>query len=539
MRPIPPAVLTLCCLLAGCAVPAADLAPAAAPRAEPARLLDAERVEVGVPVPILLVGFEPGTAAALAKRLTPERVAATWSPIPRPVPPDPHELRRVAVPVPLVAEARYEVREAPAGLVDAFRARAAADWGVPGEPGILDAVAADAWLAEALRDAGLLPDACCPGLVLLHMGTVGEHGWRASFENGYIQPIRYFGERATYGVLDVSARPDPNGHPMIVSPARPYAQPIPAGGAATVDALEAAARDAVRYRLLHTPIYPMATAPCHAVTLLLAIRATALTERLPGSPRAEDVTYVDLLRGHFENLTGGTPVHLDLKVLRLPQDDPALEVLTRGPVVNTVGVWQWVDANWEDYWVAHEGCEPYVSVMVVGDALEPGGTGVGLYAGNWTHRISVSLIGEGSRLFWNRTLPTSDEPEPGGARQVEHRPGWFTYFWAHEAGHTFGMAHTQDYTREDGAGPSQLAFSTGLSAMGYEVQGPTSDFGAVDRATFARHRAGWAVFEARAAGLEATPEFEDALLRLGARDWVGAWRALLPLLHPTPEGSAR
>ncbi|HEX2021403.1 MAG TPA: hypothetical protein VHH36_01715 [Candidatus Thermoplasmatota archaeon] len=530
MRAAPLAVV-LAVLAAGCALPDAppDAATNAGPGAAdapPARLTADGRVEVEVPVPVVLIGFDPGVADALAQRLRPERIASAWQPVPPPGPSAPEVLERQ--PVPLVALARYDVREAPAALAAALRANLSA-WQVPGEPSILDAKAADAWLEGALRDAGLLPDACCPGLVLLHVGTEGRHGWRASFENGYIQPARYFGERAPYGVLDASAKKDPNGNPAVVSEARPYTDPLPAGGAATVDALERAARDAARYRLLHNPIFPVSTAPCHAITLILATRAAALTEALPGHPRAADLTFVDLLRGHFENVTGNAAVHVDFRALSLPTDDPALDALTRGPVVGAYTTWAWVAQHFDDYWIPHDGCEPYVSVMVQGDAADQQSVGAAVYPGSWSRRVSTSVIGETSRIFWNATLAEGQ----GEARQHQERPGWFTYFWAHETGHLMGLQHTQDHDDEKGAAPSLLAFSTGQSPMGYTVQGPTSDFGSVDRATFARHRAGWAIHEAWARGMEGTPEMDEALRLAGMREWEGAWRALLPTAIPS------
>lgn len=509
-------------------------------------LLDGGVPEIQVPVDVVLVGFEAGVADELASRLEPERVDHRAMSFLRVFPPDPENpqppLSSTGVGAPTVPVAQFRVHQAPAALEAAFF-DAVAEARVPGADGaIYDANAVEAFLAGTLPDHGLEVDPNRPALVLVHGNDVlpEDHAYRYTYPSGYLEPVRVFGERKPLLVADLSARPDPyvtsDPGPLggILLPNEPpddYDRPIPASGDEAVEAAANAVVEATHFRLLQGSIYPVTTRPCHALTLVLGIRATGVTHALPTHAQALELVDVEGLEASFENLTGRDNVFVDLDVRMLPQDDPVLDAASRGGLGGNDAVRWWIDENWETYWVPHEGCEPYVSFLVFGDAVDPISFGVGGYDTERSHRISFSVV-DGRNLLTETYRGPAEETVH---QRPDSRDGydWVNLFYAHEAGHTVGQRHPHDISTMEGSATDR-SFSSVWSVMSYQTGDRVVDFGAVDRANYQRNRAGWLVQAAVEADLDGTGEFERALAHLEDYRWLEAGRVLDELLAGQP-----
>lgn len=540
-------------VLAGCVAP---LEPTAGPASvvedllARVRLLERGGFEVDAPVHVMLIGFPAGTAAAVQGKLGTAPIEHEYLDFARAFPPEPATLLADVggtLPEPVIPVAHYLVHDAAPELTEAFLAFAAsAD--VEGAEGILDANAAEDWLAGTLPAHGFPVDAATPALVVLHGGeTLGDHGWRTTFPAGWLEPVRAFGERTPLLVFDVSAREDPyvttgpfavpviGVTPPVATPLppraierEPYNYVVDAASPELADTLALLVEDAAHFRLLQSAIYPITTKPCHAVTLILAIRATSLAER--AGYGAEGLLDVEALTRAFENLVGEGRAFVDLKVLRLPLDDPVLEaVIPRSAETLDVFRW-WLDENWDTYWMPHEGCEPYVSFLVSGDTTQQMGfSGIAMYGVQATHRISFSIVDDLRRIRWNHAGPgeevVNDKPESIDAYDAVMR------LYAHETGHLMGQHHPHNVIRTDDGTPTTPAFSAVWSVMSYQNRERMADFGAIDRANHMRNRAGFVIQEAMHAGLEDAPEFRDAIAHLARYEWQEAGDLLVPLLQ--------
>lgn len=542
----------LALLLAGCLAPGAPPTPAATDAALSSVRLTPEGVDVDVPIDVVLVGFAPSVAQALEARLEPERVVQFASDDWRDVPPNasraPHvpTFKDFYVPLPLTPTAQWRIHAAPQSFAEAlFEAGRATALNAT----VLDANAVEDWLADRLPDLGVPVDASHVPLVILHGGDAwGRHAWRLTFGNGHLEPVRVFGERRPVLVLDASAEADPYqardpvGDPAVatllggsVEGAKAYETPLSAEGEATADALVEAAVDAARYRLLHGSAVPPSRKPCHGVTLIVAERATAVAGRIPGAAPPEALVLADELRAGWERMTGEGTVHVDLKVLHLPQDDPALEAASRpgtGAIGGTRGGWDamrwWITTHWQDYWVEHEGCEAYVSVVFLGDATDdPAGTlgysGIAMYDATDDRRISASVLTDRHRAAAESSSPLSglvflDDPSIVEWRAV-------LYLFSHETGHLMGPHHPHNNQRPERV--ELRSWSSVWTPMSYQVNERSAEFGVVERANWLRNRAGFALADAR--GQEGAPEFGEALAALAAQDWETANERLLSL----------
>lgn len=520
MRALRPGLAALLALVLASGCLSSDPAsppPPAAVEAEPTpveRLGDG-RYAVEVPTPVVLIGWPAAEVEELRAALVPETVehaSITYTLVDVPPDsddPDPSPLLGGGdppTPAPVVPTAVYRVVADPA-LDRAFLANL-----TRAEGGFLDGSAAEAWLAAHLPRFGVAVD---PNRTVLVLPALeGSHAWRYDGNLGHLDGVRAFGERHPILGLDLTARADP-----YVTGGTAYRQAVEPSSLA--ERAATAIRDATHHRLLQGPIYPQTVLPCHGVTLLLAVRATALTDVLPGFTPASAAVAEERLARHFANLTG-MPVHVDLRVLRLPVDDPVLDALSRDRV-ELSAIRLWLEQNWDRYWVEHPGCEPYVSFALYGDLTDA----EALFAGIAMHdvgdgrRISYSIVGELTRL--NAEGPTA-APQPG--RDPNE---WFNRLFSHETGHLFGQRHPHDITKV-GSGGSNNAFSSVWTTMSYQVRGVVDDFGAVDHANFARNRAGYVLQAAVAQGLDGTPQYQEALEHMAHLRWEAAAGALQPLL---------
>jgi hypothetical protein len=510
-----PAILALL-LTAGClsSAPAAVEPDVPAPVLPAVQRLEDGRYAVEVETPVVLIGWPWEEAAKLRGELESEEVehaSITYTLVDVPPESDDPDVSPLvhgdpAIPAPIIPTAAYRIVSDP--RLDAqFLANLTTV-----ASGVYDGTAAEAWLAANLPRFGVPMDGNRTALVL--PAVEGKHAWRYHGNLGYLQPVRTFGERFPFIAIDLTADADP-----YVTGGVDYRQPAKPTSLAKVAV--PAIEDVTHHRLLQGPIYPQTVLPCHAVTLILAVRATALTDVLPGFTSADSAVAAERIGRHFGNLTG-MPVFVDLKVLRLPVDDPVLDALSRERV-ELSAIRLWLEQNWANYWVAHEGCEPYVSFALYGDLTDAEVlfSGIAMHDVGDSHRFSYSIIGELTRF--NAEGPTATQ-QPG--RDPNE---WFNRLFSHETGHLFGQRHPHDITKVSGSAGNN-AFSSVWTTMSYQVRGVVDDFGAVDHANFARNRAGYVLQAAVAQGQDGTPEFQTALEHLAKGHWQAAADVLQPLL---------
>jgi hypothetical protein len=495
-----------------------------------------------IPVHVYLLGFEPAVAEALASRLKPTPIDHASSSSTRTFPPDPSDpqapLAGTTTRAPTQPIARFLVHDLDAAFDAAFL-DAAQGWAVPERTSIYDANAAEEYLAQHLPEANAVLDRANPVFIIFHGGeTLGEHGWRHTYVNGYLEPVRIFGERAPLTFFDVSAIEDPfvTGPPRTAegiafstafgaSPKPAYDWPIAAQGDETLDILAQLTVDAANYRFLKGPLYPISTRPCHHVTLLLAVHQSALTETLPGFTRAQDWIDIDGLERAFENLTGDE-VSVELKTLTLPQDDPALDAAYRaaGTLVLLDPLRWYVDENFDRYVTPQEGCEEYLSMLLYGDATTQSlFGGIGVYDVQRGHRLSFSVVNDITRVRNEYTGPGEEVLSTRNESMTWDR---LNLLFSHETGHIFGQQHPQHASATDGSLPPNHAFQSVYSVMAYEPDDRLIDYGSVDFATWTRGRVGYTIRDAQALGLEGTPAFEGALSELRTGHWLDAHLAL-------------
>lgn len=491
-------------------------------------LTDDGRVDVEVPVHVALVGLPSSTAEGLADALSPVTVD--------------HGLNGRANP--LRPTANYQVHRLP-GVAEELSVRLEA-WTVSSSQAngtIYDADRVESFLSDRLPEEGV-PVGQAPVVVFLHDGSTGENAYRYGYPSGYLEPVRAFGGSSSLLALDVSARQDPwvnttsrrsicptelpveqcSGAPRI------FDRPLEASGEQTVASLAEATRAATHFRLLQGPLYPPTTRPCYAVTAIIGVESTALNQHAPSSPSFEALFDQARLASVLEQVTGPATVHFDVTILELPQDDPVLHAVAESNV--PTGPRVWLEENWSDYWVTHEGCEPVVSFHLFGDASQQpvGDWGIAFHDPEDGYRVSLSWTAGLERFQRTYHGEGSDQLEgenasSPGYKLVDHLIG-------HETGHLLGLRHPHDVTpnRASSDQPNTWTFSSTRTSMSYQVGDRIAGFGELDRDNLLRNRAGELVRTARDQGLEDEVAFEQALVELGDRDWAEANRKLDALL---------
>lgn len=512
-------------------------------------LLDKQGFRIDQPVDVFVLGFEPGTASMLQSKLAPEEVAGAASDSVINFPPSADgTLGGSVLPLPAVPRAMYRVHEVPTETAAAFFADVNAK---TLKGGSLDANAAEEFLAANLLPSGKAWAANRPSFAILHgqANLPDGHAWRYAYPSGWLEPVRAFGERYPFLVYDVSAKPDPyvtenRFSPEGVffrtvfgdNPVKPYNFPLAPGGDETVGHLTELVKDATHYRLLQPALFPVSTKACHHVTLVLGIHSTSLTEAADLGRQARTLVDVEAVRSSFTNLTGDD-VTVDLKVLMLPQDDPALDALMRSAGNGVFVAFPFMDAtrayldqNWEKYVAKAPGCEEYLQVMLFADlATKSDFGGLGTYDVKADRRISFSIWPELGRIRSTWEGPAKDQINTNDPSQDI----WniLNVLFAHEVGHTMGMHHPQHKTNLDGTSPQLDTFQSVWSVMSYETDWRVHDFGDVDTANWLRNRAGYAIQAAQRAERTQAAEFALALEALHGYDWAGAHAALEPLLN--------
>lgn len=527
-------------LLAGClADDPGDPEPASASDADPAdeppaaveRLSDG-RLEVTVPVHVAVIGFEPDVAEGLEARLDEERVRHAYGSWPRDAPPPdagdpalPAKLHLLGAagwewaPMPIEPVADYRVHDASPALEDEVR-RALQDALVQDT---LEANPVEDALAERLPEHGIPVREGAPTLVLMHAANLldrpkGEHDWIYRLPGGPLEDVRVFGERLPVLAMDASAEVDPwTFSPHEQQPT--YGTPRNASGDQAVDALEQAVHDATHVRLLQGTFYAVEPAPCHAVTLLLADRPSS-----PAGERADPTEHLDLarLQAEIDEITGPPLVHLDVEVLHLPEDDPALAQATRGSYAERDGLRAWLDENWSTYWNERAGCEAYLMLAMVTHSGEF--EAIAIHGEDEDRRIGLAFV-------------------PGTWSSVNHS---MERLILHELGHLIGPAHPHGYVTWDGGytypsdpgGGYSSRWSSIWSAASYQTGGGFEGgetvglaFGVQDRANTLRSQVGFAYRAVHEAGLGDEPEVQQALADVERLDWAGALTHLVSLLH--------
>lgn len=455
------------------------------------------RVHMDIPVPVFLIGFSSDLAADLTKTLTPLTLSGAGA---------------------LAPTARFDVHvpdEAWQTGFDEFLTTAAhaghADLtGFSGK--VLDGRQIEDHLAATLPNVHAVPEGIT-ALVVLDPGSRG-HAYHYDGNVGWREPVRTFGERQGLLVWDPFAEPDP-----WVGSAQAHHKPATT---VTADSIAAWVERATSIRALHMPIWPPTTLPCHAVTVILAVRNTALTPAALGLQSWDETLDIERLQATFENLTQD-PVFVDLVVLQLPADDPQLELVTRENNARAV-TQTYLDMNFDAYHLPHEGCEPYLSLIVFGDLADQrtssNGNAVMMTASG--HRISTSLIAENVRVMteavgYNETWDESTDFERvgPGADPLE----WFNWVAAHETGHLFSLPHP-NYSTGDVA-HSDPAFASTWNVMGYQMRRIVTETSHVDTHNMARNQAAYALVEAHERGMDERA-MRQALQAMAEYRWKNA-----------------
>lgn len=399
-------------------------------------------------------------------------------------------------------------------------------------PGEGNANQLEAFLAEALARDGVDVDPNRPLLVLV--GTQSRENapgnWRYAWPDGTNDTVRVFGEREPLLVVDLD------------------------GSALAPDETEAVVdlvHNATRYRLLQGTTYAPPAEDCHGVTLVTAVRRASSIPAANATGFVEERITPQRLAAAFGNLTGDR-VHVDSKVLALPEDDPVLDAVSRGsystPRYQTLR--EYLAANWEDYWVEHEGCEGYLSVQFHTDrantctleALGRCSSGTATYDEDTGYRIAFSWF--------------SPPPEPTGTVAARSNPtakadpyNGINYLHVHEVGHLFGLNHPHDIPNEEplldagDPGPPQFTrvnetFQTVWSAMSYASGSSVQDFGAVDRANYERNRAAKLLVTAHENNQVHEAALDRALDHVSNYEWSKASGVLAPSLGDEPGGAS-
>ncbi|MEK6805016.1 MAG: hypothetical protein AABY95_00010 [Pseudomonadota bacterium] len=535
--PIVAAIVVLSVLLGACRSSDVELKSAAVPKADAApkaQWVD-NRLEVNVPVPVMTFGLSVEEAAALAQALDTHTVDHSVGDINQVISTDTEEpaddptallpLMGESMPHPVLPTAIYEVKAAPDKLVAEFRK--ALETAKLSDTRF-DALVMEDFLAAALPKHGFKLNPNAPSMVVVHLEAFGvsTHGWKIQGDTGFLEPVRLFGDRHPLLVLDPSAEDEPYD-----ATSGGYRNPVTADNAPIIANY---VREATEFRVLQGSIYPVAQAACHAVTAIMGVKATSLSQLPVGVFRPfEEAFRPDVIKAAFDNLTG-TDVFLDVKILSLPADDPVLDAISRAEFPAFEVMRGYLTAMWDSYHVDHPGCEEYLSVVFVGDAAAvPGGgvLGIGTYDDNPGKRISMSWVHDAFRFLLDPESPGcavgSQVFSPYYCEGKDYL-NWWEYLISHESGHILGQRHPHDVSTASGGTRTSDSFSSIWSSMSYQQDGRMIDFGANDRANWQRNRAGFAFYIAAQNGREGTPEWNEALEAADKLDWFGVWQAFNP-----------
>lgn len=486
-------------IVAGCVADDAAYAADSTPPAPGSRAtIRDDKVHMDVPVPVFLVGFSPALGQSLERALVPLRLQSEGA---------------------IVPTARFEVHVPSAQWqadFDAFLATSAhpgnADLtGFSGK--LLDGRRIEDHLAKTLPEVHPVPEGIT-SLVVLDTGLRG-HAYHYEGDVGWREPVRTFGERHGLIVWDPFAEADP-----WVGTFGAHHQPATSVTAANIAAW---VERATAIRALQMPIWPPTTLPCHALTVVLAVRGTALTPELLGLQPWEETLDLERIKRTFEDLTED-PVHVDLVVLQLPADDPVLELATRENNARVV-TQTYLDQNFDAYHVAHEGCEPYLSLIVFGDLADQrtssnGNAAMMTLSGR---RISTSLVAENVRVMteyvgYNQVWDESTAFERVGPGANPHE--WFNWLVVHETGHLFGLPHP-NYSEGDVAHQDE-GFASTWNAMGYQMRRIVTQTSHLDNHNLQRNQAAAAILEAARGGDDAA--LQEALAAMSQFRWKDATR---------------
>ncbi len=495
-----------------------------------------QRLKIDVTVPVVLIGFPDQSVTALQERLGTHRVDHEVSDFQQALPPDPEQDPAGHIPavgtiwdVPALPTAVYDVQPAPEEL-EARLAQALPAWelGNQGDVVVYDANALEAFLADTLPAHGHELDPNAPSLVITHLDALEAplHTWRYDFPHGWLEPVNSFGERTPMHILETSAtlnRPTPVYHQVTGEPWDPHQDKL--DPVEDVGEIEHLVREATEFRLLHSPIYPLPLTECHAITMILGVRPTGLGEATPTFESGAELFHADEIGRAFQNLTGDT-VHVDAKVLELPVDDPALDALARGEFATLEAMRGWLAMNWEDYWVEHEGCEAYLSLVFAGDAATTPTAilGIGTYDHDRGYRISISWINDLVRLLRDPASPTGFVL--GGDASSGYN--WIDFLFTHEIGHTIGVHHPFHNGRKEGSIQNDH-FQDTWTAMSYSTDGRVIDFSALDQANWQRNRMAYRFVAADQLGETTSEPWSQALEHAGAYHWGTADDLLGPM----------
>ena len=465
--------------------------------------------EVGVPVPIVLVGFPAGYGGTLSGHLDASAVRHAYlSTTPEERGPETLNVEKANevaflthrfVPIP-----NYTIHVLSSTETTGFFADLASLGEV--QPGLYSAAVAEDLLADALARDGLAPRAEAPTLVLVNGAShiSGAYAYRQAYPGKDLDGVRAFGEREPLLVFDLSAG----------------AAPLNAT-AADAPTVAARVRDAVEFRLLQGPLFPATTHRCHGVTIIGITRLGSPTYP-PLAPSGWDTLDAARLNASFQSLVGDEPVHVDLKLLRLPVDDPALHAVFATGQYDLIHLY--LTTRWADYWVPHAGCEAYLSFLIDG-SLTDHRYGFASWDVDSDRRISLSVLAveELHCVTMRPPPPVRCVYGPGGAE-------WGLHLVAHETGHLFGARHPHDVSLVGGASRLSSAFTAVHTAMSYSAGAGMAELSAIDANNWARNRLATFLEEAGPAASDPVA-MAPVLAALDAQDWQGA-ADLLDALTP-------
>lgn len=509
-------LLPVLVVLSGCG--ASTLPGARSKAAASARWADS-RLQVRVPVTVVTVGYPARDAESLARSLVAtQRVDQSYAESdqaltldedgPAAAVPSANYLNSVTFPNPVLPLGSIQVVDAPAALESAFEALISGY----ADP-VWDANTVEDWLAQALPAGGIDLPQEAPVIVLLNVPHA--HAWRIRYPTGTLEPVRVFGERYPMLVLDPSAGEDPGAG------TGGYNSPLKPGD---TELLAQMVHDAIDFRILHGAVYAESTAPCHAITSIAAIRATSVESVGLLQSVAEGLDPATIASA-FNGLTDGHAFH-DLKILSLPLDDPALEAVTRGDHPSIDLVRAYVTANWERYHVDHPGCEEYLNIVFVSDLA-----GVPAYTGVLPSGMAMydSTPGKRLALTWEHDLVRLQDtggPLSSCGEDCGRSYNYVNLLFAHETGHLLGLAHPHNYFTPDNTLAVNNSFASVWTTMSYAQEDRVLVYGAIDRASWMRNRAGFALLQAERSGRVGTPEWDSAMAAAARLDWTGTWEAL-------------
>lgn len=488
------------------------------PTMENVRLL-AKGAEMDIPVPVVLLGFpDDARDALIAASQNPAPVKGEWHESRYDHPsntPEPTDFSTGFTLFP-----KYHFIQPAKDVEDAFFDMASnAVVATPGDITLYDANEVEEWLWQNFQSAEGGPTADTPGLVLIHSdGRLADsHAYRYTLNNGYMDRVRFFGEFHPQLIADISAEPtsflgilpfqfDVEGDPT-QTPSAPFDSPIRGVSAADADVLYQLLDAASHYRIMQGVGFPSSLERCVSIMALHAIEVGSPLDVLPTEQKQNQLLDPVKLNESFSALLAPRPTFVEVKVLVLPDDDPALYDALR----NGGNVRLYMDQNWAKYAAVYDGCESYLSVFWQPLSGAAGG-GVAYYSTQDDRYFSFTNLGELHRAQYGRT-----DTKYGGW-------DWGNDVVAHETGHLLGVRHPFDISDENPPFDGYLdSFSTIWSTMSYAPENKiTTQFSAMDRNNLHRNRVGFQLMELQQLGLADGDDFDAGINAMSHYDWVAA-----------------